>query len=230
MASKQRRTKTAKALRADASLRIVKTNSDLSEQPITPLGAKPRRDSKAKARGAAGANKKRRAKTAKPVTRSRVTSSTSTDNGQRLANGFKIVSNSNASNDASIPHIEIRAKTPDEVLYKQLFTRFEAAFLAADIDAIASCLSPAFQWHLPNGMVVYGKAEALDEMQRRFAMPNGPKFSNSVWRFNDTTVIQTYNVSYCGPDGKWRDSLGMDLYEIGDGLIARKDAYWKMIP
>ena len=70
----------------------------------------------------------------------------------------------------------------------------------------------------------------LAEMERRFAMPNGPRFSASVWRFKGTTVIQTYEVEFMGADGRWRASLGMDLYEIGGGLITRKDAYWKMIP
>ena len=43
-------------------------------------------------------------------------------------------------------------------------------------------------------------------------------------------MIQTYRVDYLGPDGRWRESRGMDLYEIRNGLIACKDAYWKMIP
>ena len=118
----------------------------------------------------------------------------------------------------------------DEMGYKKLFTKFEEAFLAADIKMIGECLSPAFQWNLPNGQNIYGKAEALAEMERRFAMPNGPKFSRALWKFRGKTVIQTYRVEFQGPDGKWRKTKGMDLYKIRDGLIARKDAYWKMVP
>ena len=67
-------------------------------------------------------------------------------------------------------------------------------------------------------------------MERRFATPNGPRFSDVVWRFKGTTVIQTYTVEYMGPDRKWRRGQGMDLYEIADGLIFIKDAFWKIVP
>ena len=118
-----------------------------------------------------------------------------------------------------------------ELEYKKLFTRFEEAFLTQNMKLMGTCLSAAFTWHLSNGQSVYGREAAMAEMRKRFAMPNGPRFSNSVWRFKGKTVVQTYDVEYCGPDGVWRQSRGMDLYEIADdGLIVSKDAYWKMIP
>lgn len=151
-------------------------------------------------------------------------------NTPRLSNGFKIVQNRAYQRVQKIKRKTLTVPVDDEIGYKKLFTRFEEAFIAQDIAAIGECLSPAFQWHQPNGDVVYGKKEALDEMERRFATPNGPKFSGTVWRFKGTTVIQTYNVEYTGPDGKTRQSRGLDVYEIGGGLITLKDAYWKMIP
>ncbi len=101
--------------------------------------------------------------------------------------------------------------------------------MTQDTAAIAECLAPSFEWRLPNGEIVYGRENALAAMERRFAMENGPRFSRSVWRFKGRTVIQTYRVEYMGADGAWRRSRGMDLYKIRGGLIARKDAYWKMI-
>ena len=151
-------------------------------------------------------------------------------NTPRLSNGFKIVQNRAYQRVQKIKRKPLTVPVDDEIGYKKLFTRFEEAFIAQDIAAIGECLSPAFQWHQPNGDVIYGKKEALDEMERRFATPNGPKFSGTVWRFKGTTVIQTYNVEYIGPDGKPRQSRGLDIYEIGGGLITLKDAYWKMIP
>ena len=38
------------------------------------------------------------------------------------------------------------------------------------------------------------------------------------------------NTRASGPDGKKRQSRGLDVYEIGGGLITLKDAYWKMVP
>ena len=122
------------------------------------------------------------------------------------------------------------APATPELEYKKLFARFEEAFLTHNIELMQTCLSPAFVWQLPNGQSAYGREAAMAEMRKRFVMPNGPKFSDSVLRFKGTTVIQTYNVEYLGADGGWRKSRGMDLYEIAGGLIVSKDAFWKMIP
>lgn len=148
----------------------------------------------------------------------------------RLSIGARVRENRAYQTVQKIARADLTVPADDEIGYKKLFTRFEEGFVTQDIAKIGTCLSPSFQWHLPNGDVAYGKAEALAEMERRFAMPNGPRFSASVWRFKGTTVIQTYEVEFMGADGRWRASLGMDLYEIGGGLITRKDAYWKMIP
>lgn len=149
---------------------------------------------------------------------------------RRHVDGLQIVDNPYTSKPERIVARALPAMVDDEMGYKKLFTRFEEAFLGKDIAALGQCLSPAFVWNLPNGESIYGRDPALDEMARRFAMPNGPKFSRSVWRFKGKTVIQTYKVKYLGPDGRWRKSRGLDVYKIRGGLIARKDAYWKMIP
>ncbi len=152
------------------------------------------------------------------------------DDRPRMSNGAKIKQNRNLMRSEKIRRTELRADTGAEMDYKKLFTKFEEAFLSKDIKAIGECLSPAFQWNLPNGKDIFGKREALEEMELRFAMPGGPKFSRALWKFKGKTVIQTYRVEFQGPDGKWRKAKGMDLYKIRDGLIARKDAYWKMVP
>lgn len=112
------------------------------------------------------------------------------EDGPRLSTGARIVGNRSGQTSARIRKVAPPVAAPDdEMSYKALFTRFEAAFLAKDIAALRECLSPSFEWRLPNGEVVYGKEEALAEMERRFAMPGGPKFSRSVWRFRGRTVI-----------------------------------------
>ncbi len=144
--------------------------------------------------------------------------------------GLRIRLNVSGQKKEKIKRKSIKVTPADEIGYKKLFTKFEEAFTLQDLKTIGECLSPAVQWHLPNGKVIYGRKEVLQEMEYRFAMPNGPKFSGSVWKFLGAIVHQTYEVEYLGPDGKWRKSSGFDVYEIGDGLIVRKDAYWKMIP
>ena len=143
---------------------------------------------------------------------------------------MKIVRNRSGQRVEEIRQDPAPLETIPELAHRKLMARFEEAFLTQDMALMAECLLPSFEWRLPNGEVVYGRDEAIAAMERRFAMPNGPKFSRSVWRFRGRTVSKTYRVSYLGPDGKWRKSRGMDLYKIRDGLLARKDAYWKMIP
>ncbi len=149
---------------------------------------------------------------------------------RRHTDGLTVRQNSDALRKQKIANAPVQVPADDEMGYKKLFTRFEEAFQSRDIQAIGACLSPAFEWRMPNGDVAYGREAALAEMARRFAMPNGPEFSRSVWRFRGRTVIQTYRVSYRGPDGRLRKSRGLDLYKVRDGLITRKDAFWKMIP
>lgn len=165
-----------------------------------------------------------------PQAEEEIRAARSASNAPRLANGFKVVENRAYQRKQKIARAPLTVPADDEMGHKKLFTKFEEAFTTRDIAALRECLSPAFTWKLPNGQVVYGRDAALDEMERRFAMPNGPRFSASVWRFRGNTVLQTYDVEYFGPDGVWRLSQGFDLYEIGGGLIALKDAYWKMIP
>ena len=143
---------------------------------------------------------------------------------------MKTVKNRSRQRVEEIPRDPAVPDSVPELAYRKLVAKFEEGFMKQDLQTIAECLLPSFEWRLPNGEIAYGKENALAAMEKRFAMPNGPKFSRSVWRLKGRTVIQTYRVEYQGPDGQWRKSRGMDLYKIRDGLIARKDAYWKMIP
>ena len=110
---------------------------------------------------------------------------------------------------------------------KALMKRFEAAFMAKDVDAVLTCLAPRFEWHLPDGTTVRGLKAVRVAMETRFNAPNAPRFSHSKFSYHDETVIQTYRVSFKGADGKSRQTRGLDVYRIANGLITRKDAYWK---
>ena len=143
---------------------------------------------------------------------------------------MKIVKNKSCQRVEEIPRDPMPEETEPELAYRKLIAKFEEGFTRQDLKTISECLLPSFEWRMPNGEVAYGRENTLAAMETRFAMPNGPKFSRSVWRFRGRTVIQTYRVEYLGPDGRWRKSRGMDLYKIRDGLIARKDAFWKTIP
>lgn len=110
-----------------------------------------------------------------------------------------------------------------------LMQRFEAGYAAANAEAIVACFAPDVVWTLPDSRVLNGRAACLAFLKERFASPAGPKFSDSHMNVLGQTVVQNYKVSVPLPGGQAVTLDGTDVYQIRDGLIARKDAYWKQI-
>lgn len=107
---------------------------------------------------------------------------------------------------------------------QDLFKKFGIAFVKKDVDTVAQCLSDDFVWSLPDGATYEGKPAALQAMAQRFADPGGPRFADSNFRFFGDTIVQTYQVTAGGKTLK-----GTDVYQVRDGLICSKDAYWKQL-
>ena len=110
-----------------------------------------------------------------------------------------------------------------------LMQRFEAGYATANAEAIVACFAPDVVWTLPDSRVLKGRAACLAFLKERFASPAGPKFSDSHMNVLGQTVVQNYKVSVPLPGGQSVTLDGTDVYQIRDGLIARKDAYWKQI-
>jgi len=110
-----------------------------------------------------------------------------------------------------------------------LMQRFEAGYAAANAEAIVACFAPDVVWTLPDSHVLHGRAACLAFLKERFASPMGPKFSDSHLNVLGQTVVQNYKVNVPLPGGKALTLDGTDLYQIRDGLIAAKDAYWKQM-
>ena len=110
-----------------------------------------------------------------------------------------------------------------------LMQRFEAGYAAVSAEAIVACFAPDVVWTLPDSRVLHGRAACLAFLKERFASPTGPKFSDSHMNVLGQTVVQNYKVSVPLPGGQSVTLDGTDVYQIRDGLIARKDAYWKQI-
>ena len=111
--------------------------------------------------------------------------------------------------------------------HRPLMQRFAAAFTAGDVDAVMLCLAPKFEWHLPDGKVFKDRKAVRSALDQRLNSASGPQFSNVTFRYHGDTVIQTYDVRVKGAGSKMRHTRGLDVYRISNGLIARKDAYWK---
>ena len=110
-----------------------------------------------------------------------------------------------------------------------LMRRFEAGYETMSAEAIVACFAPDVVWILPDSRVLNGREACLAFLKERFASPTGPKFSDSHMNVLGQTVVQNYKVSVPLPGGQTGTYDGTDVYQIRNGLIARKDAYWKQV-
>ena len=121
-----------------------------------------------------------------------------------------------------------RAKD-DPASVAALMRRFEQGYEMVSAEAIVACFAPDVVWTLPDSRVLRGREACLVFLKERFASPTGPKFSDSHMNVLGQTVVQNYKVGVPLPGGQSVTLDGTDVYQIRDGLIAVKDAYWKQI-
>jgi ketosteroid isomerase-like protein len=121
-----------------------------------------------------------------------------------------------------------RAKD-DPASVAALMRRFEQGYEMVSAEAIVACFAPDVVWTLPDSRVLRGREACLAFLKERFASPTGPKFSDSHMNVLGQTVVQNYKVGVPLPGGQSVTLDGADVYQIRDGLIAVKDAYWKQI-
>lgn len=110
-----------------------------------------------------------------------------------------------------------------------LMRRFEAGYETVNAEAIVACFAPDVVWILPDSRVLNGREACLAFLKERFASPTGPKFSDSHMHVLGQTVVQNYKVTVPLPGGQTGTYDGTDVYQIRNGLITRKDAYWKQV-
>jgi ketosteroid isomerase-like protein len=121
-----------------------------------------------------------------------------------------------------------RAKD-DPASVAALMRRFEQGYEMVSAEAIVACFAPDVVWTLPDSRVLRGREACQAFLKERFASPTGPKFSDSHMNVLGQTVVQNYKVSVPLPGGQAVTLDGTDVYQIRDGLIVVKDAYWKQI-
>lgn len=110
-----------------------------------------------------------------------------------------------------------------------LMQRFEAGYAAGNAELIVACFAPDIEWLLPDARLLKGRDATLTFLKERFANPAGPKFSESRMNVMGQVVVQNYKVSLPLPSGNTGTYDGTDVHHVRNGLIARKDAYWKQV-
>lgn len=116
-----------------------------------------------------------------------------------------------------------------------LLKRLGKAFNAGDADAILACVTDDFEWIMacgpdaPDGRVVRGREAVREALAARDRELRNIRFSETdVFPAGDR-VVGTYRMTATRADGAPVDLRGCDLYVVRDGLIARKDTYWKQV-
>jgi ketosteroid isomerase-like protein len=113
---------------------------------------------------------------------------------------------------------------------EKLFKAFVKGFSKKDTALVAPTLADDFVWSQPTGEDFVGKDAALQAMADRWAVPGGgPVFGNGGFEVIGDTIVQTYEVTAEVAGGGEKTVRGMDVYKVRDGLLTRKDAYWKQL-
>jgi ketosteroid isomerase-like protein len=116
-----------------------------------------------------------------------------------------------------------------------LMQRFGRSFLNADKAGLQSCITGDFEWHLhagpdaPHGRIVRGVDAMLTVIRWRRGNWLDVRYQDVADTYTDHLVVQTFRILGADHHGSRFNCRGVHLYEVRDGLIARKDSFWKHI-
>ena len=83
---------------------------------------------------------------------------------------------------------------------------------------------------IPEGRRCTGKQEIGSVLRDRFKVITDMRWDDMQhWIFDDTKAISEWVVKGSTPGGGDLNYLGCDLWEFRDGLVTKKDTYWKFI-
>ena len=108
------------------------------------------------------------------------------------------------------------------------------AFNAHDVDAIMSfftedCVFDAPRGPAPGGRRLVGREQVRKGIQARFdGIPDIQYGDDRHWTSGDRGVSE-WTIRGTQATGEPIEVRGCDLFEFSDGLISRKDSYWKIV-
>lgn len=118
----------------------------------------------------------------------------------------------------------------------ELIARYRLAYGAVDEKTLAAVVSDDFEWHMhysdtgeikASGKILFGVEAMVQEVRRRQASWRNLKYENLVERAAGDFILQMFTAS--GIDEKDRPFHVnvVDVYCVSQGLITKKDTYWK---
>jgi ketosteroid isomerase-like protein len=108
------------------------------------------------------------------------------------------------------------------------------AFNAHDLDAIMSfftedCVFDTPRGPAPGGQRLVGKEQVRQGFQTRFdGIPDIHYGDDRHWACGDRAVSE-WTIRGTQATGEPIEVRGCDLFELTDGKISRKDAFWKIV-
>lgn len=119
-----------------------------------------------------------------------------------------------------------------------LMKRFREAYARADKQGLMASTSHDFEWcqhtaqssdELPAGRTLHGIDALLEELAWRKQHWREVRYSGLAERAaGDDLLVQTFTISGLAK-GQPFNARAVDLYPVKDGLITRKDTYWKYL-
>ncbi len=117
----------------------------------------------------------------------------------------------------------------------ELLDAIQDAFNRQDVDGILSYFADDCEWLMARGPApregrrCRGKAEIGEVLATRFKqIPDMRWVDMRHWIMGDKALSE-WIVQGTSLDGDAIDLLGCDLWEFRDGLVVKKDTYWKYV-
>ena len=117
-----------------------------------------------------------------------------------------------------------------------LMRRYREAFGAADEAGLTAVVTEDFVWHThlqepgdvnTTGIVLVGVKAMVAEIVRRQTHWKNVRFENLVERAAGEFILQMFKQSGVDEQDRPYEVNVVDVYSVRDGLISKKDTYWK---
>ena len=117
-----------------------------------------------------------------------------------------------------------------------LLDETQDGFNRHDVDGILSHFADECEWLMargpsaPEGRRCVGKVEIAEVLRSRYAqIPDMRWEEMRHWICDDSKAISEWVVRGTPAGGEPIEYLGCDLWEFRDGMVTKKDTYWKFI-
>ncbi len=117
----------------------------------------------------------------------------------------------------------------------ELLDAIQDAFNRQDVDGILSYFADDCEWLMARGPApregrrCRGKAEIGEVLATRFKQIPDMRWADMRHWIMGDKALSEWIVQGTSLDGDTIDLLGCDLWEFRDGLVVKKDTYWKFI-